>query len=146
MTLPVMLSTGGRSSKLTGGLYHGKKKPYLFQSERQQKASKGLWYSWAIVAHATPMAYFMNHGEMDAYGLRKYHVAELVVGTILGNPTLFFAHMRFPDEVTKRMVLKPQDVLERYVYEPDQLPIKDINNPTEKYQSLAISSLGLEEW
>ncbi|KAJ5954986.1 hypothetical protein N7501_009265 [Penicillium viridicatum] len=60
--------------------------------------------------------------------------------------------MRSPDGVMKRMVLKPQDVFEHHVYEPDQperkisLSIKDINNSTEKYQSLAISSLGLEEW
>ncbi|KAJ5406281.1 hypothetical protein N7465_007565 [Penicillium sp. CMV-2018d] len=59
--------------------------------------------------------------------------------------------MRSPDEVMKRMVLKPQDGFERHVYEPDQperkisLSTKDINNSTEKYQSLAISSLGLEE-
>ncbi|KAJ5534283.1 hypothetical protein N7527_000537 [Penicillium freii] len=60
--------------------------------------------------------------------------------------------MRSPDEVMKRMVLRSKDIFEHHVYEPDQperkssLSIKDINNSTEKYRSLAISSLGLEEW
>ncbi|CAG8018207.1 unnamed protein product [Penicillium nalgiovense] len=41
--------------------------------------------------------------------LRKYHVADLLIGSICRRPTHIFANMKSPDEVTERMVFKLKD-------------------------------------
>jgi hypothetical protein len=47
---------------------------------------------------------------------RKYHLANIVVGTICGKSNVAFRDMRSPDEVTESMVLKTKDGRNQYVF------------------------------